>query len=211
MHLISGGHVSAVALACGSTALTPALSRCWPSNTTSDARATYTFLMLGRRWSVVFAVMTSLVACTHDDDPEFDYGRDEMKEAIEGTWVSDDGAAGAPITLTLVYSAPETRPLCGNRMLSSDGAQLVVPRCTHMSSMNITGTLTSRPAASEPARDLSVRGTFGVWSLRFTGVGFLEGHVEDDALSATLSNGVLEGTLRGADGVQTSSFTLRRK
>ena len=170
-------------------------------------------------WVLAFVGATLLVACSNDvseDEPAFDYGGDEMKAAIEGTWEGtskpDAAGAGSPVTLKLTYATPDTRPLCGNRVLAS-GESLtsgIAPRCIDMSSINVTGTLTSRPAATEAPRDMPVRGTFLVASLRFTGHGDLEAEVDGGRLSATLSNDVLEGDLQGQDGAVIAAFTLRR-
>jgi|GEM_PF-5823161 len=174
--------------------------------------------MSNRRAVVGLVAMLSLVGCSADaDEPDFDYGRDEMKEAIEGSWEGTmtpaDGSAASPVTMTLVYGAPGTRPLCGNRVLSSGEAFLVGPRCMDLSSINVTGTLTSLPAAGrdDEAREVPVRGTFEVWSLRFTGRGELMADVDDQKLAASVSNGVLEGVLQTADGNPKSSFSLRRR
>ena len=171
--------------------------------------------MSNRCANVGLVALLSLSGCSADaseDEPDFDYGRDEMKEAIEGAWEGTmtpaDGGAASPVTMTLVYGAPQTRPLCGNRFLSSG---LVGPRCVDISSINVTGTLTSRPAEPESSRDVPVRGTFEVWSLRFTGRGELMADVDDQKLAASVSNGVLEGVLQTADGNPQSSFSLRRR
>ena len=156
----------------------------------------------------------SLVACNDasEDEPPFDYGADEMKEAIEGTWEGTSkpdaaGASGSPVTMKLTYSTPAARPLCGNRVLAH-GA--LTPRCADMSSINVTGTLTSRPAATEAAREVSLLGTFVVASLRFTGQGDLQATVDGGRLSATLANDVLEGSLQDEGGAVISGFSLRR-
>ncbi len=172
---------------------------------------------MSSRLFVALGVVTALLlnACNGDEDEaDFDYGRDEMKAAIEGTWEgttqeSSTAASVTPVTLRLVYGAPDTRPLCGNRVLANGEAQLVGPRCADMSSMNVTGTWSP---TSAPAGDLAVRGTFAVYSLRFDGHGELHADLADQKkLMARLSDGTLEGSLQGADGAVIAGFTLRRK
>ncbi len=168
----------------------------------------------------VFGLLAILcsAACGNDAaDEDFDYGRDEMKNAIEGTWEgtstpAGSETAGAPVTLTLVYSNADTHALCDQRVLAYDGVldTSLAPRCMSTSWMNIYGTFTSRAAASAPPRDDVVRGRFAVWSLRFTGDGELEAEVGDGKqLTATLSNDVLEGSIGSSDGK--THFTLRRR
>lgn len=169
--------------------------------------------MSSRAWLVGLAAILAAVACNDDDtdDASFDYGRDEMKEAIEGTWEGTskaEGGAESPVTLKLTYTTPDARPQCGNRVLSS-GA--IAPRCMDLSSINVTGTLTSRPAASEAPRDVLVRGTFEVMSLRFNGQGELQAEVDGDRLGASLANDVLQGDVQGRDGALRWRFTLQRK
>lgn len=155
-------------------------------------------------------VIVASVACgasdTTEEEPSFDYGRDEMKAAVEGTWEGTSAAGGAEstVTLTLTYVTPDARTLCSNRVLS------VSPRCADMSSINVTGTLTSRDPSTDTPREHAFRGTFFVPSLRWSGAGELEGDLDGSRLTARLDGGALEGTIVDGAGT-TSKLTLRRK
>ncbi|MDF2696019.1 MAG: hypothetical protein K0S65_4402 [Labilithrix sp.] len=154
-------------------------------------------------------LVVSLVACNNasEEDESFDYGRDDVRAAIEGTWEgtsSSTGGAATPVTLTLAYATADAQTLCGNRILS--GA--VAPRCMDISTMNVSGTFTSETVS---ARNQAFRGSFGVYSLRFAGQGELSAEIDGKRLGGSLSNDVLEGTLTGQAGEVLISFSLRRR
>jgi len=175
--------------------------------------------MLPSRVFAVLLAVFALTACGSEGDEEasFDYGRDEMKQAIEGTWNGTAKAvgSGAPdeqMTLKLTYTAPDLSAQCNNRVLSSEDARRgIAPRCAAVSSMNLTGTLTSVSEAGGSAREMVVRGTFAVMSLRFDGHGEIEAEIDDGRLSATLSDDVLGGSVFAPDGAQLRTFSLRRE
>ncbi|MBX3204239.1 MAG: hypothetical protein KF764_04175 [Labilithrix sp.] len=171
--------------------------------------------MACKAWALALGVLVGSAACAADDAEEesFDYGRDEMRSAIEGTWEGSsekpDGTAGPALTLTLTYTAPDAKPLCANRTLSRDGASAdaVAPRCISASSVNVTGTLKG-PLASG---DGSLRGTFSVFSLRFDERGTLDANIDGHRLGAELSNGTLGGTVLDESGAVTFGFSAKRR
>ncbi|HVH41472.1 MAG TPA: hypothetical protein VM925_03985 [Labilithrix sp.] len=177
-------------------------------------------------WRSVFgllAIVLAIAGCSSDasrdeEEESFDYGRDEMKGAIEGTWegsAKPGAGSDAPssVSLTLTYSASDVGTLCNNRVLSRDSVHgVIAPRCMDMSSMNVSGTLTSLHAAtSNPAQNVAVRGSFSVMSLRFTGGGHLQAEFDGGTLGAELSSDVLTGSVARADGTTSFEFELRRK
>jgi len=175
--------------------------------------------MLHSRVLAGLLAVLALTACgsAGDEEPSFDYGRDEMKQAIEGTWNGTAKAVGsaAPdeqMTLKLTYTASDLSAQCNNRVLSSEDARRgIAPRCVAVSSMNVTGTLTSLGEAGGSAREMLVRGTFEVMSLRFDGHGALEAEIDDGRLSAALSDDVLEGSVIAPDGAHVRTFSLHRE
>ena len=173
--------------------------------------------MSHRGWVFGLVAILASAGCSNasEDEESFDYGRDEMRSAIEGTWEGTsrraDGSAGPAMTLELVYSTSDTKPLCGNRMLSHGEQGSVSPQCTSQSTINVTGTVTAPSVANAAPSDLSLRGTFEVWSLRFDGRGFLQAEVDGRQLDATLSNEVLEGNLTESDGTTKLAFSAQRR
>ena len=115
------------------------------------------------------------------------------------------------MTLRLVYSTSDTKPLCGNRMLSLGEQGSVSPQCISQSTINVTGTVTAPVDANAAPRDLALRGTFEVWSLRFDGRGLLHAEVDGRELDATLSNDVLEGNLTESGGSTKLAFSAQRR
>ena len=150
-----------------------------------------------------------------EEEESFDYGRDEMRSAIEGTWEGTskraDGSAGPAMTFRLVYATADTKPLCNNRMLSHGEQGSIFLLCVSQSTINVTGTVTAPSDASAAPRDLALRGTFEVWSLRFHGGGFLQAEVDGRQLDATLSNDVIEGNLTESDGSTKLAFSAQRR
>lgn len=171
--------------------------------------------MSDRRWAFGLVAILASAACSNasEEEESFDYGRDEMRSAIEGTWEGTsrraDGSAGPAMTLKLVYSTADTKPLCDNRLLSDQGS--ISLQCTSMSSINVTGTMTAPLDANAAPRDLALRGTFDVLSLRFDGRGLLHAEVDGRQLDATLSNEVLEGNLTESDGASKLAFSAQRR
>lgn len=164
-----------------------------------------------RSFSALLVLLSALAGCSSEDqDAQFEYGRDDMRSAIEGSWegTATLGAADEPMKMTLVYSAPDARPLCGNRVLSV-GAGSLAPRCVDVSSIHVTGVLNARLGDAD-ARDVAVRGTFEVASLRFDGRGALDAEVDGRRLEAALAGDVLEGSVGAPDGSSSLPFTLRR-
>lgn len=160
------------------------------------------------------ALVVAACSSDPDDDAKFDYGKDEMRSAIEGTWEGASPTAGggtAPVTLTLVYAAPDVKTLCGNRVLGHD-VSAVAPRCIDMSSVNLRGTMTMRFGETDAPREAPLRGTFDVMSLRFDGRGMVAADVDGQRLEATLANDVLDGSLFAApDRAGKVGFSLRRR
>ncbi|MBX3197143.1 MAG: hypothetical protein KF894_03215 [Labilithrix sp.] len=171
--------------------------------------------MAYKAWALALCVLLGSPACAADDGDEasFDYGRDEMRSTIEGTWEgssrSADGTEGPALTLTLTYTEPETKPLCANRTLAREGAyaDAVAPRCISRSSVNVAGTLNGPLASS----DVSVRGTFSVFSLRFDERGTLDANVAGRRLSAELANGTLDGNVVDERGAVAFAFSAKRR
>lgn len=161
--------------------------------------------------AVSLSIGCGTTSSADEEEAEFSYGRDEMRAAIEGTWAGAS-STGAPVTLSITYSAPDVQPRCGNRVLDLDGDPSVVsPRCIDMSSVNVTGILRATFGAESDPRDASMRGTFEVMSLRFDGHGLLEAEVDGRRFSATLADGVLDGNLVASGGASEGRLTLRRK
>ena len=173
--------------------------------------------MSGRRWVFGLVAILASAGCSSasEEEESFDYGRDEMRSAIEGTWEGTshraDGSAGPAMTLNLVYSTADTKPLCNNRMLSHGEQGSISLQCESMSSVNVTGTVTAPLDANATPRDLALRGTFDVTGLRFGGHGLLHAEVDGRQLDATLSNEVLEGNLTESDGSSKLAFSARRR
>jgi hypothetical protein len=163
----------------------------------------------------LLSVVASAACTSSESDESFDYGRDDMRSAIEGTWEGTsllaDGSAGSPVTLSIVYSTPDAKTLCASRVLGRHEPGAVAPRCVATSSMNITGTMTARFGSTDAPRDLPVRGTFDVMSLKLDGRGTLSAEVNDRRLEATLSNEVLEGNLSRQADASSLGFSLRRR
>jgi hypothetical protein len=185
------------------------MGRCLSIPMTVPAAIRHTQGMLTKLGSIALLL---LAACSNSngssgdgDDEKFEYGRDEMRSAIEGTW---EGTAGTePITLSLVYASPDVKPQCGNRTLSGD----VGPLCISSSSVNITGTVQLGPTANG---SVPLEGSFSVLSLRFDGHGMFSAKSDKGQLFAELANGVLEGNLQAEGGPPPASpvaFSLRRK
>lgn len=175
----------------------------------------YARVMSNRWWALGLVASLASAACSNasEEEESFDYGRDEMRSAIEGTWEGTsrraDGSAGPTMTLKLVYSTADTRPLCSNRLLSEQGT--ISPQCMSMSSINVTGTITAPVDANAAPSDLALRGTFDVPSLRFDGRGLLHAEVDGRKIDATLSNEVLDGNLTATDGSIELSFSAQRR
>jgi hypothetical protein len=156
----------------------------------------------------LFALALAGAACSlgpSEEEPDFQYGAEEMRSTVAGDWAGDFapmGGAATTFTLRLEHAPPGTAPACGNRQLG------VGWQCSDSSSLAVKGTFTTADGAY---RDAPVEGAFTVDGLTFGSGGYLSlGLGDDTALDADWYGGKFrDGTIWKAQA-QGGTFTLRR-
>jgi hypothetical protein len=139
-----------------------------------------------------------------DEDPEFEFGADEMKNAVTGDWVGSfkpEGATATDLTVHLDYAPPTAQPACGNRELSH-------PLCLDISTIKLTGTLTTADAKYSNA---AVTGYFTVDGTKLTN-GTLEMKLPDGTnMNASYHDGIFDqGSFYKDVEAGPGTFTLER-